>query len=160
MKTFPYGAWIAVLAIAGVLQIPFARTQPVDHPADRERLIGAWHLVHIDSPGQDGKASDIPQPNGMLIYTRDGHMSVQLMYPRSASSLSNEYVQNGYEASFGSYTIDEKTHRLTHHVEGSITADLLVGKDLPRIYSLTGDGRLIIRSANPEEHWSVNWRHY
>ena len=96
----------------------------------------------------------------MLIYTRDGHMSVQLMYTRSASSLSNEYVRSGYEDSFGSYTIDEKARTLTHHVEGSITGNLLVGKDLPRIYTLTGDGRLIIRSAKSDEHWSVTWRHY
>ena len=47
----------------------------------------------------------------MLIYTGDGHMSVQLMYPKSASSLSNEYVLNGYEASFGSFT--QSTRRLT-----------------------------------------------
>jgi len=39
---------------------------------------------------------------GTLIYTRDGHMSVQLMYPESAAALSNDYVLNGYEASFGS----------------------------------------------------------
>ena len=67
----------------------------------KEKLIGAWHLVHIDVPGPDGKSMSIPQPKGMLIYTRDGHMSVQLMYPESANTLSNEYVLNGYEASFG-----------------------------------------------------------
>jgi hypothetical protein len=91
----------------------------------------------------------------MLIYTRDGHMSVQLMHSKSAGSLSNEYVRNGYEASFGGFTIDERTHTLTHYVPGSITGDALVGKDLPRIYTFTGDGRLVLRSANPEEHWSV-----
>jgi hypothetical protein len=160
MRILRYGAWIGVVAIASLLQVPSARAQTVDHQTDRERLIGAWHLEHIDSPGPNGKPSDIPQPKGMLIYTRDGHISVQLMYPPSASSLSNEYVRNGYEASFGSYTIDENTHTLTHHVEGSITADLLVGKDLPRIYELTKDGRLIIHSAKSDEHWSVTWRHY
>jgi hypothetical protein len=36
----------------------------------------------------------------MLIYTRDGHVSVQLMYPKSANAQSNEYVQDGYEASY------------------------------------------------------------
>lgn len=96
----------------------------------------------------------------MLIYTRDGHMSVQLMYPKSANALSNEYVQNGYEASFGSYDVDEATHTLTHHVEGANTRDLLVGKDLPRVYQFTADGKLIIRSARPDEHWSVMWEHY
>ena len=68
-----------------------------------ERLIGAWHLVRIDDPVSGKNANSGSQPKGMLIYTRDGHMSVQLMYPESSHGLSNEYVLNGYEASFGSY---------------------------------------------------------
>ena len=100
------------------------------------------------------------QPEGMLIYTRDGHMSVQLMYPKSANSPDNEYVMGGYEASFGSYDVNEPKHLVTHHVKGSITRDLLVGRDLPRVYQLTGDRHLIIRSADPREHWSVTWEHY
>ena len=110
----------------------------------KEKLIGAWHLVHIDASGPDGKSMSIPQPKGMLIYTRDGHMSVQLMYPESANTLSNEYVQKGYEASFGSYDIDETAHTVTHHVQGSNTRGLLVGKDLPRKFEFTADGHLII----------------
>lgn len=128
--------------------------------AAKEKLIGAWHLVHIDAPGPDGKSEPIPQPKGMLIYTPDGHMSVQLMYPESANTLSNEYVLNGYEASFGSYDVDEIAQTVTHHVQGSNTRDLLVGKDLPRKFEFTAHGRLIIRSAQADEHWSVTWEHY
>lgn len=146
----------AVLAIAGFAQAQSSTTQL----GDREKLIGAWHLVHIDSPGPHGKPSPVPQPQGMLIYTRDGHMSVQLMYPKSANAQSNEYVQDGYEASFGSYDLDEATHTLTHHVQGSVTRDLLVGKDLPRLYQFTEDRHLIVRSAHADEHWSVTWEHY
>ncbi len=159
-KTLRIAAWVVVFGIAGLMPVQPAHSQASGHPSDRERLIGAWRLVHIDSPEPAGKPRDTSQPKGMLIYTQDGHMSVQLMYPTSARTLSNEYVRNGYEASFGSYTIDETTRTLTHHVLGSITGDLLVGKNLPRHYTLTGDGRLIIRSANPEEHWSVTWQHY
>jgi hypothetical protein len=96
----------------------------------------------------------------MLIYTKDGHMPVQLMYPKSANVSSNEYVHDGYEASFGSYDVDEATHIVTHHVQGSITRDLLVGKDLPRVFLFTADGHLIIESTRPDEHWSVTWEHY
>jgi Lipocalin-like domain len=99
-------------------------------------------------------------PQGMLIYTRDGHMSVQLTYPEAADAHSNEYVKNGYEASFGGYDVNEATHILTHHVQGSVTRGLLVGKDLPRIYRFSADGHLIIRSARPDEHWSATWEHY
>ena len=102
----------------------------------------------------------IPQPRGMLIYTRDGHMSVQLMYPKSANVQSNEYVKDGYEASFGSYDVDEATHTLTHRVQGSVTGDRLVGKVLSRVYRFTTDGQLVIKSARPDEHWSATWEHY
>ena len=155
MKSLRYGASFVVVAIAVLTQAQLASRQAWDH----ERLIGAWHLAHIDSPGPDGKQTG-SQPEGMLIYTRDGHMSVQLMYPKSGNAQSNEYVLNGYEASFGSYDVDEARHLLTHHVQGSITGDLLVGKDLPHVYQLTPDGKLIIRSARLDEHWSVTWEHF
>lgn len=156
MKIVCLGALAAVLTIAGFADAQSAKP----HGGDYERLIGAWHLARIDAPGQDGKGSAIPQPQGMLIYTRDGHMSVQLLYPKSANAPDNQYALGGYEASFGSFDVDEATHTLTHHVQGSITRDLLVGKDLPRIYQFTKDGHLIIKSARPEEHWSVTWEHY
>ena len=93
----------------------------------------------------------------MLIYTHDGHMSVQIMFPKSQSGLSNEYVQGGYEASFGSYEVNEEAHTVTHHEKGSI-ARALVGKDLTRGYRLS-DGQLIINSSWRDEHWSVA-QHY
>ena len=120
---------------------------------DRDRLLGAWHLVRIEP------ADPAAQPTGMLVYTADGHLSVQLMYPPAAAALSNEYVRNGYEASFGTYRVDEATHTLTHHIEGANTGSLLVGKDLPRAYRFTPDGHLVLRSTRPDEHWSVTWAH-
>lgn len=121
----------------------------------RNALVGAWRLVRIDVPG-----TAMAQPEGMLVYTEDGHVSVQLMYPKTAQTPDNEYVRGGYEASFGSYDVDETKHMVTHHVQGSITRDLLVGKDLPRVYELTADRKLILRPADPREKWSVTWEHY
>jgi Lipocalin-like domain len=117
-------------------------------------------LPEAKPPGPDGRSISVAHPVGMLIYTRDGHMSVQLMYQKSDKALSNEYVLHGYEASFGSYDINQTTDTLTHHVQGSITREMPVGKDLPRLYKITPDGHLVVRSANPEERWSVTWEHY
>jgi len=158
MKALRYGALTIVVAFCGLSQAQSAHKETPG--SAREKLIGAWHLARIEVPGPDGKPVDIPQPKGMLIYTLDGHMSVQLMYPKSANALSNEYVQDGYEASFGSYDVDEATHTLTHHVQGSVTRDLLVGKDLPRAFQFTDAGYLIIRSTRSDEHWSVTREHY
>lgn len=160
----PARAILRFMVITAIAFSIFAHAQSAEttgsSSAAKEKLIGAWHLVHIDAPGPDRKSAPIPQPKGMLIYTRDGHVSVQLMYPESANTLSNEYVLNGYEASFGSYEVDETAHTVTHHVQGSNTRDLLVGKDLPRKFEFTAEGHLIIRSARPDEHWSVTWEHY
>jgi Lipocalin-like domain len=160
MKALRHGVFVAVVMTAALASAQMTKKTAVSQDSAREKLIGAWHLVHIDLPGPDRKPMPLAQPKGMLLYTRDGHVSVQLMYPSSAHAPSNEYVLNGYEASFGSYDVDEATHTLTHHVQGSITRGLLVGKDLPRIYQITADGHLIIRSARPDEHWSVTWEHY
>jgi len=158
MKALRYGALtIVFVAFCGLSQAQSAQKE--NSRSAREKLIGAWHLPHIEAPGPDGKPMDIPQPQGMLIYTLDGHMSVQLMYPKSANALSNEYVQDGYEASFGSYDVDEATHTLIHHVQGSVTRGLLVGKDLPRAFQFNEAGHLIIRSTRTDEHWSVTWEH-
>ena len=124
----------------------------------KERLIGAWRLASMEEPGPDGKLRRITDRKGMLIYTRDGHMSVQLMLPKSESAVSNDYVKDGYEASFGSYDVNEQAHTVTHHVEGSITEGL-VGKDLPRAFQFS-EGHLIIKSTRQDEHWSVTWEHY
>jgi Lipocalin-like domain len=156
MKTVRFGTLAVVVMLTGLAQAQSSKNK--DAGSDRERLIGAWRLVRIETPGPHGKR--VTQPLGMLIYTRDGHVSVQLMYPKSANAQSNEYVQDGYEASFGSYDVDEATHTLTHQVQGSITRDLLVGKDLPRVYRFSEDGHLIIKSARTDEHWSVTWEHY
>ncbi|MFZ0590514.1 MAG: lipocalin-like domain-containing protein [Bryobacteraceae bacterium] len=160
MKGVRIGIFIAVVALIGVSQTRSAEKNRPTPGSDSEKLIGAWRLVSITAPGPDGKPLSIAQPTGILIYTRDGHMSVQLMYPKSANAVSNEYVQAGYEASFGSYHVNEATHTVTHHVEGSIARDLLVGKDLPRVYQFSGNRHLIIKPARPDEHWSVTWEHY
>lgn len=153
---------IRMAVMAAVVSCALARDHSAlgskpDRSSDLAKLIGAWHLVSITGP--DGKRLPTA-PAGMLIYTRDGHMSVQLMYPEADKTLSNEYVRSGYEASFGSYDVNEAKHTVTHHIQGSVTRDLLVGKDLPRVYQFTADGRLIIQSANTDEHWSVVWEHY
>jgi len=158
MKTIGYGILALLLvAVSGVPQTHSAG-QKVPSRSDKERLIGAWRLAAIAGP--DGNPLTAGVPAGMLIYTLDGHMSVQLMYPKSAAALSNDYVQNGYEASFGSYDIDEATHTVTHHVLGANTGGRLVGKDLPRVYQFNAAGRLVIRSARPDEHWFVTWERY
>jgi hypothetical protein len=83
---------------------------------------------------------------------------VQIQFPESQSSVSNDYVLSGYEASFGTYEVNEEAQTITRHVEGSITRGL-VGRRLTRAYQFS-DGRLTMRSVRPEERWSTTWERY
>ena len=126
--------------------------------ADGERFVGAWRLAWMEEPGPDGKLTRITDRKGTLMYTRDGRTSVQIQFPESQSSVSNDYILNGYEASFGTYEVNEEAQTITRHVEGSITRGL-VGKSLTRAYRFS-DGRLTMRSVRPEERWSTTWERY
>jgi hypothetical protein len=126
----------------------------------RERFIGAWRLGWLESEGADGKIYRADS-TGMLVFTCDGHMSVQVMErnPQAqAATGPKQYSQGGYEASFGTYEIDESAHTFTFHVEGALVRSL-IGKDLPRTFEFSGK-QLIVKSTRPEEHWRVAWGHY
>jgi hypothetical protein len=125
----------------------------------RGRFVGAWRLAWLEEEGADGKIHTA-DCTGLLVYTRDGHMSVQVMYrnPQPVSVAPVQYAQGGYEASFGAYEIDESNHTFTFHVEGALVRTL-IGKDLPRAFEFSGK-RLIVKSTHPEERWRVAWEHY
>jgi hypothetical protein len=126
----------------------------------QDQFVGAWRLAWLEQPGAEGRLHRI-DCCGMLVYTRDGHMSVQVMErnPQSPSTAGSEqYSQGGYEASYGTYVVDERAHTFTFHVEGALVRSL-VGKDLPRAFELSGK-KLIVRSTRPDEHWSVAWERY
>jgi hypothetical protein len=126
----------------------------------RGRFVGAWRLAWLEEEGADGKVHRA-DCTGLLVYTRDGHMSVQVMYrspPVATNAAPMQYAQGGYEASFGTYEIDDGAHSFTYHVEGALVRTL-VGKDLPRAFELSGK-QLIVKSTRPEEHWRVAWEHY
>jgi hypothetical protein len=130
-----------------------------DRPAtERDRFVGAWRLAWMEEPGPDGRMTRIEDRTGTLMYTRDGRTSVQIQFPPSQASVSNDYVLGGYEASFGTFEVNEAAQTITRHVEGSITRGL-VGQRLTRAYRFS-DGRLTMRSVRPEERWSVTWERY
>jgi hypothetical protein len=121
----------------------------------------------LEEEGADGKIHRA-DCTGLLVYTRDGHMSVQVMYRnpptdsqadlQTTNAAPMQYAQGGYEASFGTYKVDERAHAFTFHVEGALVRTL-IGKDLRRSYDLRGK-QLIVKSYSPDEHWRVAWEHH
>jgi hypothetical protein len=124
------------------------------------KFAGAWRLVSLEAPGPDGKIQNADS-TGMFVFTHDGHASVQVMErnPLPPSSASPEqYSHAGYEATFGSYEVDESAHTFTFHVEGALVRGL-VGKDLLRSFEFSNN-RLVVKSTRPEEQWKVTWERY
>jgi hypothetical protein len=125
----------------------------------RERFVGAWRLAWLEEEGADGNIHRA-DCTGLLVFTRDGHMSVQVMYrnPQAGANAAQvQYAQGGYEASFGTYEINERDHKFTYHVEGALVRRL-IGKDLTRVYDFSGK-QIIVKSPSPDEHWRVAWEH-
>ena len=150
-------AGIAVaLAIISVTTSARSQSRP-SASSVREDLVGGWRLVAL----QEQDASGQPRRcdcTGMVVFTLDGHASVQVMSRNPQAGAGSGYSQGGYEASFGSYAVDERTHSFTFHIEGALVRTL-IGKDLPRRYELSGN-RLIVRPMSADEHWSVTWERY
>jgi hypothetical protein len=144
-----------IALILGFVIAPFVLAQVRPQQAS---VVGTWHLVRIESSGTAVDPSEAPQPMGLLIYTPDGHASVQLMYP--LTSLSNEFVHDGYEATFGTYDLDERKHQLMYHIQASATREKLVGKNETLDYELPDNRHMIIRPRQADQHWSVVWERY
>ncbi len=124
-----------------------------------DRFVGAWKPAWLEEPDATGTVHKA-DCTGLLVYTQDGHMSVQVMYRNAqpgGQSGPVQYAQGGYEASFGRYQINDD-HTFTFHVDGAMVRSL-IGKDLPRAYEFSGN-RLIVKSTDPKEHWRVAWEHY
>jgi len=125
----------------------------------QERFVGTWRLASLEQQSADGKVHKADS-TGLLVFTSDGHMSVQVMErnPQTQTAAGPEqYSQGGYEASFGTYEIDD-AHTFTFHVEGALVRTL-IGKDLTRVYDFSGK-QLIVKSSSADEHWRVAWEHY
>src|SRR5271165_3152471 len=83
----------------------------------RDQFVGAWRLAWLEEEGADGRIHRA-DCTGLLVYTRDGHMSVQVMYRNQQAETAAgpmQYAQGGYEASFGRYEIDERAHTFSYH---------------------------------------------
>lgn len=162
MKKVLWGGSVSwIVMVSAICGVALPRNQ--DRTAGegiRDQLIGAWRLAWLETQGPDGKPHKAERV-GTLLYTRDGHMSVQIMARDPAAPPASgpvQYEQGGYEAYYGRYDVDERTHSVTHHVEGALVRSL-IGKDLTRVYEFSGN-QLILKSSRQDEHWTIAWEHY
>jgi len=146
-----------VLCLLLVLSCVALRVTRVVRGSEPDQLIGSWSLVSRQTTLADGKVVGDPGlsavPKGILIYDRSGHVAAQLSRPgRTVEMLASECADAekvkgtgdtaqiilGYDAYFGTYTVDEKNGIVTHHLEAAIFPGD-IGKSITRHFSLSGD---------------------
>ena len=118
-----------------------------------EVLVGTWQLFLREDRTESGVLHPDPslgeKPIGLLVYDAGGRFSAQFMkQDRSDESLAadageisghnNSRAMNGYDAYFGSYTVEEDTHLVTQILEGALSPEN-VGMVVTRPMSIDGD---------------------
>jgi hypothetical protein len=91
-----------------------------------DALVGAWRLErYVDTIEGETPVYGLGEnPVGMMIFTKDGHVSINLMrIPTNAEPAApfdaNACNPNWYCSQFGAYTADEKKGAFTIEVTGS-----------------------------------------
>jgi hypothetical protein len=152
-------AWIIGTAIAATLAGSPAPPKTDEAPP----IVGSWRLVSCERRAPSGETAHPfgNPPQGQLIYTIEGRVSVHLADPTRPRFASGEFlegsedeVRTAFERSFsyfGTYTLEGSGAKGTviHHVEGSAFPNYA---GIDRIWTVTIDGRhLTLETARPPE---------
>jgi len=121
-------------------------------------FVGAWRLVSLESRDSTG-AVELPLGQGVvgqLLYDAAGNMSAIIMKPERPPFASRDLRRGtdtevraafeGFNAYFGTYTIDAAKGTVTHHVRAASYPNW-VGEDQVRYYRF--DGARLVLSTPP-----------
>jgi Lipocalin-like domain len=124
-------------------------------PALSQSLPGTWQLLSRLDVTAAGERRPEPalgeDPIALLIYDRSGHFAAQFMrrdrsqdVPDGVSgALNNSKAVGGYDAYFGTYTVDDANGTVTQRLLGALSQEH-VGAVLTRAMDVDGD-TLVIR---------------
>jgi len=118
-------------------------------------LPGTWQLqsrIDVTAAGERRLEPSLgDDPIALLIYDRSGHFAAQFM-KRDRSVLvadgpsgakNNSRAQGGYDAYFGTYTVDDAAQTVTQRLQAALSKEN-VGSVLTRAMEVRGDS-LVIR---------------
>jgi hypothetical protein len=109
-------------------QAPAAAAAP---KSMKDALVGTWRLLISDFVEKDGSQTPQfgPNPEGNLIFTANGHFSLQIMRYNRPKFAANDRTKGtadenkaavaGTFTEFGTWTVDEGSKTLTLRVESS-----------------------------------------
>ena len=103
----------------------------------KDQLVGHWQLVSVMINGNAPYGSN---PQGSMFIDAAGHFSVVVISGGNARNI----------AYFGTYTVDDASHLMTLHIDGSSggSGQNAAGRDLKRSVSISGD-QLIVANQTP-----------
>jgi hypothetical protein len=141
-----------VLALALLMTAP-ALSQSSTRDRGTDRLVGEWRMTSLEV-GTEGNLQRVPY-SGQIIFTKSGTMSVQAMNP-DANAPDTPYTSNGYEAFYGTFSVDKAARTFAVTVQSSVVRDL-IGQRLTRVFRVSGD-RLVLTPTDPAEGWRVTYK--
>jgi len=141
----------------------------------RERLLGTWQIASFSVADAAGRLYHPMGENlaGFLHYAPDGHMSVQLMgadrpqfdTPAYGAGSEADWARaaRGYFAYAGTFSVDEATPAVTHHVAVALNP-YWVGREQTRRIRLDGED-LELSGASPTVSGAIDtayvrWRRW
>jgi Lipocalin-like domain len=130
---------VTSLVVTLVIQIGArSASQTAPTSGEAKRFIGTWRLISDSS-------------TGLMYYDGLGNMAAQVMPSRArpkyagAQPTPDEAKEaiTGYLAYFGTYTVDERMHTITHHRKGNINPGQ-IDDDAVRRYEFAPGDRVIL----------------
>lgn len=122
----------------------------------KEKFVGTWRLIDYEYLRSDGERlwPFGQSPVGVIIYTADGFMSVQILDSErpmfvggnrwNATLTEMAAAFESYLAYFGRYEVDEAGGFVTHQIEGSLFPEYS-GSSQIRYFEFEGN-RLTLRT--------------
>lgn len=146
-----------------------------------DSLNGTWSLIadqEIDSTGH--VVREDTAVSGLLLYAGNGKMCVQILWRGTRSNIMTDSIMNHdgissglgagsnswgpeqarkiidtYDAYFGNYSVDMKTHTVVHSITGNLRPEK-AGISYTRNFTLRGD-TLLLKSTDPKMRWQTAW---
>jgi len=117
-------------------------------------LTGTWMLVGLEQAAEGSAPSPVPNPRGLLVFDRAGHvLEIATRAGRvqtAINQLAGADVQRAfatYSGFWGRYTADFRRKLLIVRPEGAVNPGAM-GRELTRSYDLTGDRLTVTAPAD------------
>lgn len=118
---------------------------------DIRRLAGAWRLVGF-SGDEYAMRTRGQNSTGLVIYDPTGVMSLQIMpdvalrstfAAKEPTPAEAKMAFSGYQAYFGTYSVDTGAKTVTHHLEANLDPGQIDNRT--RSYEFVGEDKLVLR---------------